>query len=78
MALYFTIKEAKHLIDRHKALLSDLGHVAEKAAAMQADIKRSANELITQTTLKRLIINDCARPSENTQRTSEIESLVYH
>lgn len=77
MAIDFTIKEARRLIDRHKELLSNLDHIAFKATSMQSDIKQSANDLITHAVLKRLILNDCSRPSL-LPRSAEIEQLVYH
>ena len=62
MAMDFTVKEAKQLIARHKKLLSSLEYIALKAAAIGMDVKRSANELISQDVLKRLILGDCTRP----------------
>lgn len=64
MAIDFTVKEAKQLIDRHKALLSNLEHIESMAASVQSDIKRSASDLVTQTALTRLILNDCSQPTE--------------
>lgn len=78
MAINFTVKEAKQLIDRHKVLLSNLDYIASKATGIQTDIRRSANDLITQATIKRYILNDCAHPADSLSRSSEVERLIYN
>ena len=78
MAIDFTVKEAKQLIDRHKALLSNLEHIESMAASVQSDIKRSASDLVTQTALTRLILNDCSQPTEGIQRSTNVERLIYN
>ena len=71
MAIEFTVKEARQLIEQHKALLSNLEYIASKATGIQAEITRSANDLIAQTALKRIIVNDCKHPTEQLSRTPE-------
>lgn len=78
MAIDFTVKEAKQLIDRHKVLLSSLEYIASKAGRLEADIRRSANELVVRASLNRMIIDDCARPTDVLPRTPEVERLVYN
>ena len=53
MAMNFTVKEAKRLIESHKALLSKLNHVVARAVDVQTEIKLSANNLISQETVKK-------------------------
>jgi len=77
MAIDFSVKEARKLIDRHKELLSNLDHITSEASGLQSSIKQSANDLITQTVLKRLILNDCSRPSA-IPRSAELERLIYN
>lgn len=77
MAIDFTVKEAKRLIDRHKTLLSNLEHIASKAAGINADIRRLANDLVVQSSLRRLIINDCNHPADIVSRSSEVERFIH-
>lgn len=77
MAIDFTVKEARRLIDRHKELLSNLDYIASKAAGIQSALKRSANDLITQPSLKRLILNDCQQPLVM-PRNAEVERFIYN
>ena len=78
MAMDFNVKQAKQLINRHKELISNLEYIAKKAAGMNADVRRSANDLVTLSILKRLIINDCTRPSDIQTRRSEVERLIHN
>lgn len=77
MAINFTVKEAKQLIDRHKALLSNLDYIASKAVSIITDIRWSANNLVTQAILKRLVIDDCVHPTDSLARNAEVERLIY-
>ena len=78
MAIDFTVKEAKQLIERHKAIISDIDFIVIKDISMRSEIKQSANELVSQTALRRLIINDCNRPDDDIQRNAEVERLIYN
>ena len=78
MAINFTMKEAKQLIDRHKTLLSNLEYIESNASNIRSDIKRSANDLVSQTALARIILNDCSRPTEQIQRTANVERLILN
>lgn len=78
MAMDFSIKEARQLMDRHKALLSNLDDIATKAAGMQADIKSSANDLLVQPFLKRLILHDCTHTGNASARNADAERLICH
>lgn len=78
MAKDFSVKEARQLIDKHKELLAGLEYMASKAAGLRAEIKLSANALQAQSTLKRLILNDCNAPAESPARCPEVERLMYH
>lgn len=76
MAMNFTVKEAKRLIESHKALLSKLNHVVARAVDVQTEIKLSANNLISQETVKKYILDDCARPSESVSKSYEVARLI--
>lgn len=78
MAIDFTVKEAKQLIERHKTLISNLDFIVLKDVSMRSEIKQSANDLISRACLKRHILNDCSRPDENIQRSVEVERLIYN
>lgn len=78
MAIDFTVKEAKQLIERHKSLLSQLDYIASKAEDFQSDIKRAANDLATQGALKRIILNDCTRPVNDLSQSPDITRLILN
>ena len=77
MAMDFTIKEAKKLIDLHKGLLSKLEKIASKAASMKTEIKKVANDLVIQAALKKKILGDCVSPTNILGRSSDIERLIF-
>lgn len=77
MAKDFSVKDAKQLIERHNKLLSNLNYITSKAVNINAVIRQSANDLVTQATLKKYILNDCSHPSEMSIRNAEIDHLIY-
>ncbi len=77
MAKSFSVKEARQLIEKHRELLASLAYMASKAAGMRTEIKLSANALLTQSTLKRLILSDCNSPVESPAKCPEVERLTY-
>ena len=59
MAMDFSVKEAKQLIEQHKMLLSKLDYIVAKDTSIRADVRQSANDSIMQSALRRTIVNNC-------------------
>ena len=78
MALGFTVKEANQLIERHKKLLAQVGYVNNCTTRIIADIKQSANDLLVQATLKKIILSDCVSPLIDISESKEIERFVEY
>lgn len=72
----FTVKEAKQLIEYHKALLSDLEYVLSKGENLKTDIIRSVNDPSVISAIKRLIVNDCNGRSDIAVRNVGTERLI--
>ncbi len=78
MALNFTAKEAKDLIIHHKELLSKLDYISKKATILKTNIQNSANSLVYQSTLQRIILDDCHYSNQFSITNPEIELFILH
>ena len=72
----FSIKQAKQLIEKHKALLLKLDNIKSKETEIQANTARIANGLITGTTIKKQIFDYFEHPFEELRRTPDTDLLI--
>jgi superfamily II DNA or RNA helicase len=77
MAMDFSVKEAKQLIEQHKMLLSKLDYIVAKDTSIRTDVRQSANDSIMQSALRRTIVNNCNHPEELPARISDVDRLIY-
>ena len=72
----FSIKQARQLIEKHKALLLKLDNIKSIETEIKADTARIANALITGTTIKKQIFDYVEHPFEGLRRSLDTDLLM--
>ncbi len=78
MAIDYTVKEARNLIEQHKALLSDLEYVTSEKQHLISNIEKAVSTLVDHAVLNRAILNDCINPVDAPPRNAETERLILN
>ena len=77
MAMNFTVKEARQIIDRHKALLSKLERTIARSKTITSDIKQAADDFVEHAELRKLILNDLTSPSKGLKKNNRFNRFVH-